>query len=78
MGHILPGSQDAYYDKKVDFHRKEYAKLDFSRRRMPTRVVDKLIDTIKLEEYLKKGWMFIAKISEHKVVVRRNSSRVVK
>lgn len=32
FGHILPGSQDAYYDKtKVEFHRKEYMKLDFSR-----------------------------------------------
>jgi integrase len=33
FGHILPGSQDAYYDKtSVKFHRSEYAKLDFSRR----------------------------------------------
>jgi len=33
FGHILPGSQDAYYDKtSVNFHRSEYAKLDFPRR----------------------------------------------
>ena len=31
LGHILPGSQENYYDRsKVDWLRKEYAKLDFS------------------------------------------------
>lgn len=30
--HILPGSQDAYYDKtKTEFHRVEYMKLNFSK-----------------------------------------------
>lgn len=33
FGHILPGSQDAYYDKtKTEFHRAEYMKLDFYER----------------------------------------------
>jgi hypothetical protein len=31
MGHILPGSQENYYDRsKVDWFRKEYAKLNFT------------------------------------------------
>ena len=31
LGHILPGSQENYYDRsKVDWLRKEYAKLNFS------------------------------------------------
>jgi len=31
LGHILPGSQENYYDRsKVDWPRKEYAKLNFS------------------------------------------------
>jgi hypothetical protein len=32
MGHILPGSEDAYFDKtKVEMLRAEYAKLNFGR-----------------------------------------------
>lgn len=76
MGHILPGTQDVYYDKtKVDFHRSEYAKLDFSRGRPPTRVVDKLIDIDELEKHLRDGWLFVAKVSKRKVVVRRGSEK---
>ena len=72
MGHILPGTQDVYYDKtKVDFHREEYARLDFLRGGMPTRrMVDKLIDIAELERYLSDCWLFVAKISDNRVVVR--------
>jgi integrase len=53
MGHILSGTQDAYYDKtKVDFHRDEYAKLDFSISRISRKITDKLIDIPELEKYL--------------------------
>ena len=32
MGHILPGSQDTYFDKsKVEYLRAEYARLSFGR-----------------------------------------------
>jgi len=72
MGHILPGSQDAYYDKtKVDFHRREYAKLDFSRSGISSEARDILIDISKLEEHLKEGWMFVSKVSDQKIVIRR-------
>ncbi|MBO8182858.1 MAG: tyrosine-type recombinase/integrase [Archaeoglobus sp.] len=71
MGHILPGTQDVYYDKtKVDFHRKEYAKLDFSRSKA-ARTTDKLIDIEELEAHFSEGWTFVAKVSDSKVVVRR-------
>jgi hypothetical protein len=74
MGHILPGSQDVYYDKtKVDYHRSEYAKLDFSRSLMTTKAVDKLVCIGDLEGYLEKGWLFVAKIDDDKVVVRGGS-----
>ena len=71
MGHILPGTQDVYYDKtKVDFHRKEYAKLDFSRSKAG-KTTDKLIDIDELEAHFSEGWIFVAKVSDSKVVVRR-------
>jgi len=71
MGHILPGTQDVYYDKtRIDFHRKEYAKLDFSRSKTE-RTTDKLIDIDELEAHFSEGWTFVAKISDSKVVVRR-------
>jgi len=72
MGHILPGTQDVYYDKtKVEFHRNEYAKLDFSRGKPPTKVTDKIIHIDNLEERLREGWLFVAKVSDDKVIVRR-------
>lgn len=44
MGHILPGRQDVYYDKtKIEFHREEYAKLDFSRSKVKRKVMDKMV-----------------------------------
>lgn len=74
MGHILPGSQDAYYDRsKVDFHRNEYAKLDFSAGEpSSTKSKDKLIDGRDLERYLGEGWTFVAKVGDDKFVVRRS------
>ena len=73
MGHILPGTQDVYYDKKVEFHRKEFAKLDFSRSGTTMgRMVDRLIDVSELEDRLSEGWLFVAKISDKRMVVRRS------
>lgn len=72
MGHILPGTEDAYYDRtKVDFHRRQYARLDFSRGEMLTRAVDKLITFDELERHLEEGWLFVAKISDDRTIVRR-------
>lgn len=74
MGHILQGVQDVYYDKtKVNFHREEYAKLDFSRNEMSMRkTVDKLIDIAELESYLCDNWLFLAKITDNRVVIRKS------
>lgn len=46
-------------------------KLDFSRNKPLIKVTDKLIRIDDLEEHLREGWLFVAKVSEHKVVVRR-------
>lgn len=71
MGHILPSTQDVYYDKtKVGFHRKEYSTLDFSRVEGTSRAKDKLIDIGQLERFLEDGWLFVAKVSNEKVIVR--------
>lgn len=49
FGHILPGSQDAYYDKtKVEFHREEYMKLDFSRSGSGARWIDAVMAAVKI------------------------------
>ena len=72
FGHILPGSQDPYYDRtKVDFHRTEYAKLNFSMDKMLGKAIDKLVPLAELEKCLGEGWMFVAKIDDRKVIVRR-------
>jgi integrase len=72
MGHILTGSQDPYYDKtRLDFHRQEYAKLNFSREIVPKMAVDQLIDLTELEKYLADSYLFIAQVGPNKIVVRK-------
>ena len=74
MGHILPGSQDVYYDKgDVEFHRQEYARLDFSRSRSSGMVRDRLVSVDELERYLRDGWLFVAKVSDDRVIVRKGA-----
>ncbi len=47
MGHILPGSQDHYYDRNdVDFHRTEHLKLDFGRPSR-TKLSDRIMTTMR-------------------------------
>jgi integrase len=71
FGHILPGSQDAYYDKdKIDFHRNEYEKLNFFDTPI-TPSVDKLIGSNELQKYLGEGWIFIAQLDNRQIIVRR-------
>jgi len=49
FGHILPGSQDVYYDKtKIEFHRNEYMKLDFSKTPSRGRWTDALMAAVKI------------------------------
>jgi integrase len=48
FGHILPGSQDTYYDKeKIEYHRAEYLKLNFARSPMETRLTDILLASVR-------------------------------
>lgn len=71
FGHILPGSQDAYYDKdKIGFHRTEYEKLNFFDSPI-TQSVDKLIGSNELEKHLGEGWIFIAQLDNGQIIVRR-------
>jgi site-specific recombinase XerD len=54
MGHILPGSQDTYYDKtKIDELRNKYAKIEFFPQRFQTEELRKkqIIDTAKMLGY---------------------------
>ncbi len=69
MGHILPGSQDAYYDKtKIDDLRKKYAKVEFFPRRAYTSEElrkKQVLDTVKVlgfsEDKIKKVEEALAK-----------------
>ena len=73
FGHILPGSQDVYYDRtKVDFHRNEYSKLDFSVGGVSGRGRDKLIDIGELVRHFEEGWLFVSRVGDGKAVVRRD------
>ena len=72
MGHILPGTQDTYYDRmNIDYHRDEYAKLDFRRTVAIPQAIDKLIQLEDLETYLNEGWLFVSKITDDTVIIRR-------
>ncbi|KXB05288.1 hypothetical protein AKJ50_01320 [candidate division MSBL1 archaeon SCGC-AAA382A13] len=82
MGHILPGTQDEYYDKgNVDFHREEYAKLDFSDNQSMQRIEekeaeevegpDKVVKKGKLSEYLGRGWVYLEKIDDEQFIIRK-------
>ncbi len=74
FGHILPGSQDAYYDKdKIGFHRTEYEKLNFFDSPI-TQSVDKLIGSNELEKHLGEGWIFIVQLDNRQIIVRRTRS----
>jgi len=71
-GHILPGTQDPYYDRtKTDFHYEEYSKLDFSRSGRPLKMTDKVISISEMEQHFASGWMFVAKANDEKAVVRK-------
>ena len=48
FGHILPGTQDPYYDRsKKDYHRVEYAKLNFAREAGGPEEVDLVISAVR-------------------------------
>ncbi|WGI17685.1 tyrosine-type recombinase/integrase [Methanonatronarchaeum sp. AMET-Sl] len=71
MGHVLPGSEDPYYDKtKTKYHRKQYKKIDFTTT-PPTEEKDKIIEPKKLQKHLNKGWKYIEKINENQIIIRK-------
>jgi integrase len=48
FGHILPGTQDPYYDRtKVNFHREIYSKLNFARSPMESKFTDILLASVR-------------------------------
>lgn len=73
FGHILPGSQDTYFDKtKIDHIRGKYARMISE----PTTSVDKdedVIDEDKLQTFLQQGWHYEATLRSGKVVVSRRA-----
>ena len=72
FGHILPGSQDTYYDKtKDEYHRSEYLKLDFTVEAGRGGVVDKLVSVGEVSGYFEEGWVFVSKLGDDRVVVRK-------
>ncbi len=49
FGHVLPGSQDPYYDKtKLDYHKAEYSKLNFARETAGPEGADLVLSTLRL------------------------------
>ena len=60
---------------EIEFHRQEYLKLDFSRTsRISGRMKDKLVNIEQLERFLEDGWLFVAKVSDQKAIIRGSSS----
>lgn len=73
FGHILPGSQDVYYDKsKIEEHRALFARLDFRADMSMPSVSDKLIKVDELEQHFAMGWGFVSGVGDGLVVVRRH------
>jgi len=71
MGHVPPGSQDAYFDKtKIEEMREKYARMIFE----PVISVEKeerVIAEDELPSFLQQGWHFEATLPSHKIVVSR-------
>ena len=73
FGHLLPGSQDVYFDKtKIEEMRSKYARMVFE----PVISVEReerVIGEDELQSFLQQGWHFEATLSSGKVVVWRKS-----
>ena len=51
--------------------RNECSKLDFSVGEVSGQGRDKLIDIEELERHFEEGWLFVSRVGDGKVVVRR-------
>ncbi|MGB9695471.1 MAG: hypothetical protein ACPLZB_05750 [Caldisericaceae bacterium] len=70
FGHILPGSQDPYFDKtKIEEMRAKYAKMNFEPATIETE--ERVVDSDELQSFLEEGWRFVANLPNGKVVVSR-------
>jgi site-specific recombinase XerD len=74
FGHILPRSQDPYFDKtKPDVLKNEYSKLDFRKTAIAPISRDKLVQLSELESHFNDGWVYVATVADGKVIVRREN-----
>jgi integrase len=72
FGHILPGSQDTYFDKKIEELREKYSRMIFE----PIEGVkteERVISEDELQTYLLQGWHFEATLPSGKIVVSRKA-----
>jgi len=77
MGHMLPGSQENYYDmSRVEEMREKYSRMFFFNpsRTSTKKVIQKIISEEELERYLAEGWLFVpgSRLSSGKIIVSRN------
>ena len=73
MGHLQPGSQEAYYDEtKVEKMRQKYSKMVFEPSSQPIRkTVQRIIAEEELAKYLAEGWHFDAALPSGRVIVSK-------
>jgi integrase len=70
FGHIMPGSQDTYYDKtKIEKMREKYSKMIFEPVILDTE--EKVVTDAELQTFLQQGWRFVAPLQSGKVVVSK-------
>ena len=69
MGHILGGSQDAYFDKmKIEEMREKYVKMNFDPIAKP-KIEQRLVSEDELQTFLEQGWQVVTVLPSGKVVV---------
>lgn len=68
FGHVLPGSQDAYFDKtKVEEMRAKYARMIFEPITVETE--ERVVSESELQSFLEQGWRFVATLPSGKIVI---------
>jgi len=77
FGHVLPGSQDTYFDRtKIEEMRAKYARLNFEPIVIETE--ERVVKQEDLQSFLEQGWKFVAALSNGKVVISRKVKRQAK
>ena len=71
FGHILPGSQDAYFDKtKIEEMRAKYARMAFEPA-PELKTEQRVVSEDELQSFLEQGWQLVTVLPSKKVVVSR-------